>query len=250
MYSKVAFLMYWNIIPTLGTILHVSTCFSWMYCTEEMLDDSGPTSQTCHPPRFVHTSLTSTGNRQDGERAIDESADAAAWVDVLISSPPVCLITAVSGPGLPNCIQDHRVSLWWCERGKQRENQSRGTLLLLLYTKMWNVQTHTHTRRCLNIILFLIFSVGFIIFSLFSLCLALTHVITHTNPQLSLSLPLHDAGKRLEFIPAPLLIPPHSSRMHSTHTHTRTCSNTRTHNQQTCVMWLLSAWAAVEMKLC
>lgn len=209
-----------------------------MYCTEEMLDDSGPTSQTCHPPRFVHTSLTSTGNRQDGERAIDESADAAARVDVLISSPPVCLITAVSGPGLPNCIQDHRVSLWWCERGKQRENQSRGTLLLLLYTKMWNVQTHTHTRRCLNIILFLIFSVGFIIFSLFSLCLALTHVITHTNPQLSLSLPLHDAGKRLEFIPAPLLIPPHSSRMHSTHTHTRTCSNTRTHNQQTCIMWL------------
>lgn len=242
--------MYSNIIPTLSTILHVSTCFSWMYCTEEMLDDSGPTSQTCHPPRFVHTSLTSTGNRQDGERAIDESADAAARVDVLISSPPVCLITAVSGPGLPNCIQDHRVSLWWCERGKQRENQSRGTLLLLLYTKMWNAQTHTHTRRCLNIILFLIFSVGFIIFSLFSLCLALTHVITHTNPQLSLSLPLHDAGKRLEFIPAPLLIPPHSSRMHSTHTHTRTCSNTRTHNQQTCVMWLLSAWAAVEMKLC
>lgn len=168
MYSKVAFLMYWNIIPTLGTILHVSTCFSWMYCTEEMLDDSGPTSQTCHPPRFVHTSLTSTGNRQDGERAIDESADAAAWVDVLISSPPVCLITAVSGPGLPNCIQDHRVSLWWCERGKQRENQSRGTLLLLLYTKMWNVQKHTHIHVDAWILFFFLSSVLASSYSLFS----------------------------------------------------------------------------------
>lgn len=118
---------------------------------------------------------------------------------------------------------------------------NHGALCSCSYTQKCEMRKHTHTRRCLNIILFLIFSVGFIIFSLFSLCLALTHVITHTNPQLSLSLPLHDAGKRLEFIPAPLLIPPHSSRMHSTHTHTRTCSNTRTHNQQTCVMWLLSA---------
>lgn len=127
---------------------------------------------------------------------------------------------------------------------------NHGALCSCSYTQKCEMRKHTHTRRCLNIILFLIFSVGFIIFSLFSFCLALTHVITHTNPQLSLSLPLHDAGKRLEFIPAPLLIPPHSSRMHSTHTHTRTCSNTRTHNQQTFVMWLLSAWAAVEMKLC
>lgn len=45
--------------------------------------------------------------------AIDESADAAAGVDVLIPSPRARLITPPPLPGLSlgNCIQDHRVSL-------------------------------------------------------------------------------------------------------------------------------------------
>lgn len=122
------------------------------------------------PPRFVHTSLTSTENWQDGKRAIDESADAAARVDVLISSPPVCLITVVSGLRLLNCIQDHHVSLWWCECGKQRENQSQGTPAFALPYKCAN--THMHAW----ILLFSLSSVFSISYSLFSHSASPSHV--------------------------------------------------------------------------
>lgn len=65
---------------------------------------------SCHLSHFLHRSLTSTANWQQGKRAMDESADAAAAVDVLIPSRAACLITAVSGLSLLNFIQDHSVS--------------------------------------------------------------------------------------------------------------------------------------------
>lgn len=89
--------------------LNVVFDFGEVYCTEEMPEEM-MISYTRHPPRVVHTSLTLSTDRM-GKRAIDESADAAARVDVLISSRSVCLITAAPGLSLLNCIQDHHVSL-------------------------------------------------------------------------------------------------------------------------------------------
>ncbi len=165
------------------------------------------------PSRFVHTSLTSTENWQGGKRAIDESADAAAGVDVLISSPPVCLITVVSGLSLLNCIQDHHVSLWWCECGKQRENQSQGTLLSLCHT---NVQTHTYMYEY--------YSFSYLQYSLYHILSSLvvphphTCNLTHTHTHRSTAFPVPSLTwcEQKAWIyplwePTPLLSPPHFS---------------------------------------
>lgn len=82
----------------------------------------------------------------------------------------------VSGLSLLNCIQDHHVSLWWCECGKQRENQSQGTLLSLRHTERQactrrNVQTHTYTHDYS----FSYLQDSLYSYSVFSFCLTLTH---------------------------------------------------------------------------
>lgn len=92
--------------------------------------------------------------------------------------------------------------------------------------------THTHAWILFFFYLYLFF---YIIFSPFSFCLTLTHVIfphthAHTNPQLFPSHPLHDGSKKLEFIPCENPPPPGLSfPIFRACTHTPTYTHTHTH---------------------
>lgn len=121
------------------------------------------------------------------------------------------------------------------QRPKSWKNSLMFSLRFIQMSSMKVKYAQIHTLVNMSIT-FLILCTLFILFSLFVFCFTLTRYRTTPNSQLP---PVfHDMSKKLQFIPLCESSYPFSFFQH-----------TQTHDENTCIMWLLLVWATVGMKL-